>query len=120
MTLTRKDRLATAVAGLVVLVYIANVQGWWYLGNNRWAAITMFAIGAVGCPVGARINGENLSTLPVVLLGLLGVSALVLGIVAIVTAAQWALLAFAIVLIVLWAGATLRHSVTPERPLAVQ
>jgi hypothetical protein len=47
------------------------------------------------------------------------VTALVLGIIAIVTAAQWALLMLTIVLIVLWAGTTLRHAATPARPVAV-
>jgi hypothetical protein len=119
MTLTRKDLGATVVAVLVVLVYVANVQDWWYLGNNRWAAITMLAIGAIACPLGARIDEteEDVRT-PIILLGALGVAALALGIIAIVTAAQWALLALTIVLVVLWAGTTLRHVATLPRPAA--
>lgn len=116
--LTGRDLAGTAVAALVVLVYFANVQDWWF-GSNRWAAVTMLAIGAVGCPVGARIEGENLTSPAIVLLGLLGVAALVLAVLAIVTGAQWALLAVAIVVVVLWAGATLRHAVTPPPRLAV-
>lgn len=119
MPLTRKDLAASAVAVLVVLVYVANVQEWWYLGGNRWAAVTMAGIGALGCPLGARLQGEKAPTAPIVLLGLLGTAALVLSVVAIVTAAQWALLALAIVLVGLWAGATLRHAVTPQRPVAM-
>ena len=117
--LTRKDLAGTVVAALVVLIYAANVQGWWYLGSDRWAAVTMVAIAAVGCPLGARIVGEELAV-PIVLLGLLGVAALVLSILAIATAAQSALLALAIVLVALWAGATLRHSLTPPRRLALR
>ena len=120
MFLTRKDLAGTAVAAFVVLVYVANVQGWWYLGSNRWAAVTMLAIGAIGCPVGARIEGEELTSPPIVLLALLGVAALVLAVLAIVTAAQWALLALTIVVVALWAGATLRHAVSPPPRLAVQ
>jgi hypothetical protein len=119
MTLTRKDLGATVLAALVVLAYVANVQDWWYLGSNRWAAVTMLAIGAISCPLGARIDEiEQRVTTPMVLLGALGVTALVLGIIAIVTAAQWALLVLAIVLIVLWAGTTMRHMATPPRPIA--
>jgi FtsH-binding integral membrane protein len=119
MTLTRRDLGATVLAALVVLIYVANVQGWWYLGSNRWAAVTMLAIGAISCPLGARIDEiEKGVTTPIVLLGLLGVTALVLGLIAIVTAAQWALSALAIVLIVLWAGTTLRHATTQPRPIA--
>ena len=120
MTLTRKDFGATVLAALVVVVYLANLGDWWYLGNNRWAAVTMLAIGAISCPLGARIDEiETGVTAPIVLLGSLGVTALVLGIVAIATAAQWALLALTIVLLVLWAGTTIRHAATrPPRPLA--
>jgi hypothetical protein len=119
MFLTHKDLAGTTVAVLVVLVYAANVQDWWYLGSNRWAAVTMVAIGAVGCPAGARLVGEKLSG-PIVLLGLLGVAALALSALALVTAAQWALLALAIVVVFLWAGTTLRHAVTPPPRLAVR
>ncbi len=119
MHLTRRDLAGTIVAALVVLVYVANVQEWWYLGSNRWAAVTMVAIGAIGCPLGARLEGEKLSSTPIVLLGLLGVVALALAVIAIVTAAQWALLGLAIVVVTLWAGTTLRHALTPPpRPLA--
>ena len=48
MYLTRKDLAGTIVAALVVLVYAANVEGWWYLGGNRWAEVTMFGVGAIG------------------------------------------------------------------------
>ena len=118
--LTWTDLAGTAVAALVVLAYVANVQDWWYLGNDRWAAVTMVAIGAIGCRFGARLVGEKLTSAPIVFLGVLGAAALVLAVLAIVTAAQWALLAFAIVVVALWAGTTLRHALTPRPRLAVQ
>jgi hypothetical protein len=114
MALTRKDLAATLVATLVVLVYVANVQGWWYLGSNRWAGLTMLAIGAIGCPLGARIQNEK-PTAPIVFLGALGTTSLALAIVAIVTGAQGALLGLTIVLVALWLGTTLRHAATPMR-----
>ena len=121
MYLTRKDLAGTIVAALVVLVYLANVQEWWYLGSNHWAAATMLAIGFVGCPLGARLVGERLSSTPIVLLALLGVAALALAVIAIVTGAQWALLGLAMVVVALWAGTTLRHAVTPPpQPLALR
>ena len=113
MFLTRRDLAGTIVAALTVLVYAANVQGWWYLGSNRSAAVTMLAIGAIGCPVGARIVGEKLTSPAIIGLGGLGLAALVVAVLAIATADQWALLALAVLVVALWAGATLRHAVTP-------
>lgn len=71
----------------------------WYLGSNRWGAVTMLAIGFAGCPLGARLVGEKLSSTPIVLLGLLGVVALALAAIAIVTAEHWGLLWLAIVVV---------------------
>jgi hypothetical protein len=120
MFLTRRDLAGTVVAALVVFVYGANVEDWWYLGSNRWAAATMLAIGSIGCPLGARLVGEDLTSPAIVLLALLGVAALVFAVLAIVSAAQWALLGLAILVVALWVGATLRHALTPPPKLAVQ
>ena len=117
MFLTRKDLAGTAVATLVVLVYAANVQDWWYLGSNRWAAVTMLAIGAIGCTVGARVVGEKPTAPAMMVLGSLGVAAFVLAVVAIVSATEWALVALTILLVALWAGTTLRHAAVPPRPI---
>ena len=115
--LTRRDSFGTLVVALIVLAYIANVQDWWYLGSNRWAAVTMLVVGVVGCPLAARFDDASSHLTPLALLGMLGVAALVFGIVAIVTAAQWALLALTITVVVLWAGTTIRHAATPAYPL---
>jgi hypothetical protein len=117
MFLTRKDLAGTTVAALVVLIYAANAGDRWYLGSNRWAAVTMVAAGAVGCPLGARLVGETVAA-PIVLLGLLGLAALVFAVLAIATASQWALLALAILIVALWAGTTLRHGITAPPRLA--
>ena len=119
MFLTRRDLAGATAAALAALVYAANVQGWWYLGSNRAAAVTMLAIGAIGCAVGARIVDETLTSPPIAGLGVLGFAALAVAVIAIATADQWALLALAVLVVVLWAGATLRHAVTPPpRPIA--
>jgi hypothetical protein len=118
--LTRGDLAGAVIAALVVAVYVAHVEDWWYLGGNRWAAVTMVAIGAMGCRLGARLVGEKLTSTPIVLLGLLGLVALVLSVVAIVTAAQWSLAALAVVVVALSAGTTLRHAVTPPPRPAVR
>jgi FtsH-binding integral membrane protein len=117
-TLTRKDVIGTMVAALAVLVYVANVQEWGYLASNRWAAVTILAVGVVGCSLATRLEDENLRSAPIVVLAGLGIVALVLGVLAVATGAAWALLALTIVVVVLWAGTTLRHALTPAHPLA--
>ena len=117
MFLTRKDLAGAIVAALAVLIYAANVQDWWYLGSNRAAAVTMLVVGAIGCPVGARIVGEKLTSPAIIGLGVLGAVALVVAVLAIVTAEQAALMALAALVVVLWAGSTLRHAVTPPPQL---
>jgi len=120
MFLTRKDLIGTAVTALVLLAYIGNAQDWLYLGDNRWAAVTMLAIGIVGCPLAVRLVDDDLTSPPIIGLGVLGAIALGLGIVAVVTAAQWALSALAIVVVMLWIGTTLRHATTPAHPHAAR
>jgi hypothetical protein len=102
-----------AAAALAILIYVANVEGWWDLGSNRLAAVTMLAVGAIGCSVGARIVDEKVTSPAIAALGVLGLTALVIALVSIATAAQWALFMLAALVVVLWAGATLRHAVTP-------
>ena len=115
--LTRRDAFGTLVVALIVLAYVANVQDWWYLGSNRWAGVTMLVVGFVGCPVAARFEDPGAHLTPLALLGMLGVVALVFGIIAIVTAAQWALLALTITVVALWVGTTIRHATTPAYPV---
>jgi FtsH-binding integral membrane protein len=115
--LTRRDAFGTLVVALIVLAYVANVQDWWYLGSNRWAAVTMLVVGFVGCPLAARFEDAKSHLTPLALLGVLGVVALVFGILAVVTAAQWALVALAITVLALWVATTIRHAATPAHPL---
>ena len=118
MALTGKDFGAALVAAVAVLVLVANLQGWGYLESNRWAAATLLGVGMVGCSLGSAFEGRQARG-PIVLLSALGVAALVLAVLAVVTAAQWAVVALALVLVAPWLGSTVRHALTPHRPLTV-
>jgi hypothetical protein len=115
--LTRRDLAGTIVAALVVLVYAASVREWWFLGGNRWAAVTMLAVGFAGCVLGARIVGDDVSSGPIVVLSAIGLGALALAIIALVTGAEWALLGLMLAIVALWAGTTLRHATGAPRPV---
>jgi len=118
MALTRKDLAGTAVAALVVATYVANGKGWWFLSSNRWAAVVVFAIGAVGCSVAGRMQEDGAPRTAIAALSTLGGVALGLAIAAIVTGQHGLLLAFVVVLVALWAGATARHALTPTQRAA--
>jgi len=72
MFLTRKDIVGNAVTALIILTYVGNAKEWWFLGDNRWAAVTMLVIGTVGCPLAVRLVDEELTSPAIVALGVLG------------------------------------------------
>jgi hypothetical protein len=114
MALTRKDALATALTALVLLVFLATHQGWdvpLVGDSHRWAAATILVLGALGCAQGrageemqARTSGR------VTFLAALGVAALVLGVIAVVTGSLTALSLLVVAIVLLWAIATARHA----------
>lgn len=108
MTLKRKDLAATALTALVVLVFAASHARWNVLlvgSNHRWAAAVILLIGAATCALGSPAEGSGWNTLST-----LGVVALLLGMVAMVTGSMTALSLFVLAIIVLWAAATTRHA----------
>jgi hypothetical protein len=107
MSLTRKDVAAVVPVGLAVAVYLSNSHGW-LLTSNRWAAGAVFALGMVTCTLGRP--AEDMKSPFAVLLGLVGAAALALFVAAERTSAQWALALLTLAVVVLWAGATVRHT----------
>jgi len=112
MALSRRDLLATTVVVLVVLAYGANVHDWWFLGDNRWATVVVFALGYAGCLAGGAARELNMTQRPIAFLSGLGGVALGLSIAAVVTGERGLLLAFVVVLVALWLGSTVRHATT--------
>jgi hypothetical protein len=107
MTLTRKDVVATALTALAVLVFAATHEGWnvWLVGDShRWAAGTIFLLGALTCGQGSPDRGIASK----VCAGL-GILALALAVTALVTGSLTPLSLLVADVVVLWAVATLRH-----------
>jgi hypothetical protein len=107
MVLDRKDVGATALTAVVVATFFATHQGWnvWLVGDShRWAAGVILLLGVVTCGLGSPGHGAATR-----LLAMLGVLALVLGVVAIVTASLTPLSLLVVDIVVLWALSTLRH-----------
>jgi hypothetical protein len=115
MGLTRKDALATVLTGLAVLVFAATYQGWdvWLIGSShRWAAVAIAALGIATCslsPAGAEMGKGTKMDGWVRFLAALGVVAGILAVWAIVAGSLTPLSLLVVAMVVLWAGATLRH-----------
>ena len=126
MSLTWKDGVATLLTGLAVLAFLAAHQSWdvWLVGSSyRWAAVAVTLLGAATGALGSASDelqsGREAST-SVELLAAVGAVAGVLAIVAIAAGSLTALSLLTVAVVVLWAGATLRHAwpVAGHRPLA--
>jgi hypothetical protein len=108
MTLTRKDAAATALTGLVVLTFVAAHQGWNVplIGSSyRWAAVVVFALGAVTCGLGNQTSGK----MPMLFM-VLGTAALALFVLALVTGSLTPLSLLVVDIVALWAATTIRHA----------
>jgi hypothetical protein len=115
MTLTRNDFTATVLTALAVLAFAATHQSWdvWLVGSShRWAAGAIMLLGMVTCGLGqaGKERGKDTATRTLAVVGAL---ALAFGIWAIWTASLTALWFLIVAVVVLWAGATLRHAAHP-------
>lgn len=100
-----KDLIATALTLVAVLVFIANHEGWWLVGDSRrWAAAVITLLGAATCSLGSPDKSSATKWL-----AMLGVLALVLAGVALVTASLTALSLLVADIVALWALSTTRH-----------
>ena len=106
--LSRKDFTATVLTALAVLVFFATHEGWdvWLIGDShRWAAGTIFALGALTCGLGSPSKGAVTK-----LLAVLGALALALAILAIASGSLTPLSLLVVDIVLLWAVSSLRHA----------
>jgi hypothetical protein len=124
MRLTWKDAVATICMAATVAVYVALLQGagWPLVASVRGTTAAILIIGAVGgCAMGAadelygKVRTPSLRMF-VVIASILGVGALVAGVIALVTATELALAVLFAATAALWLMATLRHVFTPRTP----
>jgi hypothetical protein len=107
MMLSRKDVVSTALTALVVITFFATHEGWnvWLVGgSHRWAAGVISILGVLTCGLGSPGRGAATR-----LLATLGVLALVLAVLALVTGSLTPLSLLVVDIVVLWAVSTVRH-----------
>jgi hypothetical protein len=108
MALTRKDLAATGLTTQVVLTYLATHRGWAVplVGDShRWAAGVILLLGILTCGQGSPSRSAVS-----MLCGALGALALILAIVALVTASLTPLSLLVVDIVVLWAVSTFAHA----------
>ncbi len=117
MTLARKDVAATGLTVLAVLTYLATHEGWsvWLVGgSHRWAAAGILLLGMATCSRGSMTAGMTTKVLAT-----LGILALVLAVLALVTGSLMPLSLLVVDIVALWAASTFRHVWHPShKPIA--
>jgi hypothetical protein len=120
MMLTWKDAVTTLFMGAIVAVYLAFLNGTnlWLISSARGTTAAVLALGVVGgCALGGV--GETMSGTKspgtralLTLAFLLGLTALVAGVVGLITGGTTALAVLFAATVALWLTATVRHAFT--------
>jgi hypothetical protein len=117
MTRGLKDVAATGLTALSVLVFLATHEGWnvWLVGDSRrWAAAVIAFLGIATCGLGDPAKDKSTK-----FLGMLGMLALALAVLALATGSLTPLSLLVVDIVLLWALSTLRHLLAVGRkPLA--
>jgi len=120
MMLTWRDAVATLLAGAIIAVYLAFLDGThlWLISGARGTTVTVLLLGLTGGYVlgTARHLATAADTTAVrvylVFAGLLAMAALAAAVIGVITGSAAALAALVAVTISLWLVATVRHAFT--------
>ena len=110
MTLTVKDLYTTVLAlGTAGLAYF-TLKGFQvpYITNFRLGTLALLVLGIVMC-ANSTLNPTAGMTAYTVFAGALGVAALVIGIIGLITGTKLAFMTLAGIVLVLWGVATIKH-----------
>jgi hypothetical protein len=116
MRLTWKDAICTVVMAAIVVIYIAflNSTTAWLISSARGTAAAVLVLGCVGgCAMGAaaeQYQGKQARAYRS-FASALGATALVAGVIALITASTVALAILVAATLALWLVATVRHAV---------
>jgi hypothetical protein len=119
MNLSLKDAFAALLTALAVLVYAATDNGWnvWLVGSShRWAAGAIGILGMATCSLGRPGRASDRFTR---VLAALGIATLALLVWALVSGSLTAVALLVLAVVLLFAGATLRHLELPGAPRSV-
>jgi hypothetical protein len=117
MRLTWKDAVSTVFMAAVVVIYAAflNSTTAWLISSARGTAAAVLALGLVGgCAMSAAAEQyqDTRARVYTSFASVLGVIALVAGVVTLITASTIALAILVVATLALWLAATARHALT--------
>src|ERR1700737_4519325 len=116
MRLTWKDAVSTVFMAAIVVIYVAilNSTTAWLISSARGTAAAVLVLGIVGgCGLSAAAEQYQRVRAYASFASVLGVTALVAGVVALITASTVALAVLVVATLALWLVATTRHAFTP-------
>lgn len=117
MKLTWKDAVSTVFMAAIVVIYVAflNSTTAWLISSARGTAGAVLVLGFVGgCAMSAAGQSQGTPARAYTsFASVLGVTALVAGVVALITANTVALAILVVATLALWLAATARHAFTP-------
>ena len=119
MRLTWKDAVSTVFMAAIVIIYVAflNSTTAWLISSARGTAGAVLVLGMVGgCAMSApaeQYQDKGAGTYTSVA-SVLGATALVAGVIALITASTVALAILVVATLALWLVATVRHALTPR------
>jgi hypothetical protein len=118
MRLTWKDAIATVFMGAIVIIYVAflNSTTAWLVSSARGTAAAVLVLGIVGgCGISAAAEQYQAKRAQAYtsFASVLGATALVAGVIALITASTVALAILVVATLALWLVATMRHAFTP-------
>jgi hypothetical protein len=118
MKLTWKDFVSTVSMAAIVVIYAAflNSTSAWLISSARGTAVAVLALGIVGgCAMSAaaELYQGTPARAYTSFASVLGATALVAGVIALITASTVALAVLVVATFTLWLAATVRHTFTP-------
>ncbi len=118
MRLTWKDAVSTVFMAAIVVIYVAFMKSTtaWLISSARGTAAAVLVLGMVGGCAMSAAAGQYQDTRVRAYTGyasVLGATALVAGVIALVTASTIALAILVVATLTLWLVATVRHAFNP-------
>lgn len=114
MSLTWRDAVTTIIAAGAVTIAIAAVKEWNIpiIGNPRWAALILIALGIALCIIGNTSSQADMSNPYVMIMAILGGGVILLAVLGLIVGAAIYAGVTAALIVLMWLVSTIRHLIS--------